>query len=692
TQIGLIGPTGRSVCHSRPGAGEVSASDRPYLREALARRGFVMGPPILDRLTGRRSIPFAMAVTQGDAVTGVLAVGLDLERASEALGRIALPEDARVVITDRRGVVLMEHPFRPERPVGRALVNTQLLQAARDMSAVTGVGIDVQGDERIFAAAVTRPVGDEAFMAIVSIERDAITGGPFRAMLRTLGMLAVTMALGLLAAWWFGRRSIVRPARKILGAVHRLQHGQLDSRVSLKDVMDAGEFSRIASAFNLMADSLQARQRDLESELERGKRAYELLEQVLNSFPDALIAVSQAGEVLMYNRAAALVVALDAQPPDEREWPQHYGLFHADGRTPYASGDLPLVRAAHGESGRGREMLIRNALVPEGRLFDCSYQPLREGGRISGGLTVFADVTERRRNQADLILLRRAVARLNDIVMITEAGPLAAPGPRIVFVNEAFGRLTGYSIREAVGQTPAMLYGPRTDEAALARMRKALLGGKAVREDLIHYARDGREMCLEVDTVPLASESGAYTHLISVLRDITARTDAERALRDSDQELEMFTRVLQRTAEAAKQITGQQSVRSTLQEVASQARLVIGSHAAQVSVTTESDWDQAVTALSLSGRNAVFATPRPLPAAADVYALTSGNGLPLRLTQAQLQTHPQLQGFAGLRDGNPPVRGLLALILTDRGGEEIGVLQVLDKEQGEFTERDEYVL
>jgi hypothetical protein len=38
------------------------------------------------------------------------------------------------------------------------------------------------------------------------------------------------------------------------------------------------------------------------------------------------------------------------------------------------------------------------------------------------------------------MLLEGSIARLNDIVIITEAAPFRAPGPRIVFVNEAFER------------------------------------------------------------------------------------------------------------------------------------------------------------------------------------------------------------------------------------------------------------
>jgi PAS domain S-box-containing protein len=278
------------------------------------------------------------------------------------------------------------------------------------------------------------------------------------------------------------------------------------------------------------------------------------------------------------------------------------------------------------------------------------------------------------------------VARLNDIVLITEAGP----SQRIVFVNEAFERLTGFSADEAIGNTPRMLQGPKTDHAALDRIEAAVAAWQPVREELVNYTRDGRELWLEVDIVPLADENGAHTHWIAVERDITARKEAERALLASERELQDFTRMLQRSADAAQDITSRKSLAETLQAVADQSRHVIGAHQSVVSLTASADWAQVVTASSVSDRYAAYRNDMPMPDGSGIYAIACETGRPLRLTHEQLLAHPRFRHFGG-RAGHPPVRGLLAVPLVDRNGGNIGLLLLSDKESGDFSERDEYV-
>ena len=122
----------------------------------------------------------------------------------------------------------------------------------------------------------------------------------------------------------------------------------------------------------------------------------------------------------------------------------------------------------------------------------CRRRIEARGYPFGAGLAVhLRDVTARHKAQEQLRLLESSIARLNDIVIITEAGPFNAPGPRIVFVNEAFERRTGYSPEEVLGRTPRLLQGQGTQRSELDRIRAAMEQWQPARVDLINYKKNG---------------------------------------------------------------------------------------------------------------------------------------------------------------------------------------------------------
>ena len=182
--------------------------------------------------------------------------------------------------------------------------------------------------------------------------------------------------------------------------------------------------------------------------------------------------------------------------------------------------------------------------APLDRWFAISAYPSDEGLAV-----YFRDVTQTHQDFAQLQLLKTAVSRLNDIVLITEGEPLGESGPRIIFVNEAFERRTGYTQAEVIGKTPRILQGPKTQRAELDRIGKALRAWQPVRGELINYTKSGEEFWLELDIVPIADSKGWVTHWVAVERDITERKMAQEAVLRLNSELE--DRVHQRTEQLA---------------------------------------------------------------------------------------------------------------------------------------------
>lgn len=155
-----------------------------------------------------------------------------------------------------------------------------------------------------------------------------------------------------------------------------------------------------------------------------------------------------------------------------------------------------------------------------------------EGVAFADGLVLqIQDVTARREAQAQLRLLEESIARLNDFVLITEAGPFDEPGPRIVFVNEAFEARTGYTRQEVLGRSPRFLQGPRTQRERLDCIHQAIVRWRPVRVDLINYRKDGAPFWVDLDISPVWDASRRLTHWVAVGRDVTQRQATEQRIR-----------------------------------------------------------------------------------------------------------------------------------------------------------------
>lgn len=177
--------------------------------------------------------------------------------------------------------------------------------------------------------------------------------------------------------------------------------------------------------------------------------------------------------------------------------------------------------------------------------FERDYPPLGRAFRIHAhptpnGLAVyFSDITQERQRQEQLRLLDAAISHLNDMVIISQPGPEHA---RIVYVNDAFERHTGYPRSDVMGRSPDILRGPGTDRADLDRIHSAIENGRGVRAELLCYSKSGEELWLDLEIVPLADDTGYCTHWVWVMRDITERKRDEEVLRLSEERFRMFAR------------------------------------------------------------------------------------------------------------------------------------------------------
>ena len=132
--------------------------------------------------------------------------------------------------------------------------------------------------------------------------------------------------------------------------------------------------------------------------------------------------------------------------------------------------------------------------------------------------------------QKHLEMLEACISKQNDILIIMNAEKTDDGEPRIMFVNDAFMRHTGYASEDVMGQPLRILQGSETQPNELKKMKKAMSAWQPVKTQLIHYKKNNEPFWLDLDIMPI-SEHGVYTHWIALGRDVTDTKNAEAEIR-----------------------------------------------------------------------------------------------------------------------------------------------------------------
>ena len=258
-------------------------------------------------------------------------------------------------------------------------------------------------------------------------------------------------------------------------------------------------------------------------------------------------------------------------------------------------------------------------------------------------------------------------------------GVLNPKSNEFLAVNQAALNDYGYAEREFLSMTLADLHAGPGLAALPVYLDDSL---PKLHGPYQHRRKDGSLFPVEVVARPIQFDGQPACFMVAL--DITARLKAEREVQE-----QLF--ILQRAADGAQSITLHLSLDGMVHELAEQARGVIGAHQAAVSLAFGDDPAQAMDALSLSSSYAPRRDQVLLPHGSGIYASCSRRTRPVRLSQAEVQQHPAWCQVGSPADRMRMMRGWLAVPLSGRDGRHVGVLQLSDEYDGDFTRQDEYV-
>ncbi len=139
------------------------------------------------------------------------------------------------------------------------------------------------------------------------------------------------------------------------------------------------------------------------------------------------------------------------------------------------------------------------------------------------------EIEQREQAEAQMRLQLAALeSAANGIVMTDRTG-------KIVWVNRAFTRLTGYEREEAIGKNPRVLKSGRHSTDFYRELWDSILSGQVWRGEVTNRRKDGTHYVEEMSITPVRQFGTEITHFIAIKQDVTARKLAEQALLESEE-------------------------------------------------------------------------------------------------------------------------------------------------------------
>jgi PAS domain S-box-containing protein len=247
----------------------------------------------------------------------------------------------------------------------------------------------------------------------------------------------------------------------------------------------------------------------------------QLLEEVVNAVPVRVFWKDKnlvyLGCNTLFARDAGFGGPKDVIGKDDSQmvWREQAESFRDDDRKVITSGQSKLLFEETLTNHEGQTITLLTSKLP-----------LRDArGEIIGVLGTSKDITERKRAQGSHSRLAMAVEQAAETIVITD---LTA---KILYVNPAFEKSTGYTRAEALGQHPRLLKSGKHDAAFYRQMWNVLTRGEVWHGHMINRRKDGRLYEEEATISPVRDATGRIINFVAVKRDVTREVQLESQLR-----------------------------------------------------------------------------------------------------------------------------------------------------------------
>ncbi len=262
--LGVRDARGNLVCSAIPFSSPENAQDQTYVQRAFETQQFFVREYEIQPSTGIASVCYSQLVVDAKGELAAIFAEQPLAWFYELAANAEHPPDTTITLIDQKGTVVARYP-NPKEWVGKVCPEVEIIKTIMAREEGNVEAEDIDGIRRLHVFTRLKGAQPGGFVC-ASTALNSVHASANEILLKNLLALAGVTLLVLAGAWLYGHLLIVRSVNLLLDLAHKLGQGELSARSGLR--RKDGEFSKLASAFDDMAESLQARdeQRSLAEE------------------------------------------------------------------------------------------------------------------------------------------------------------------------------------------------------------------------------------------------------------------------------------------------------------------------------------------------------------------------------------------------------------------------------------------
>ncbi|MDP3021425.1 MAG: PAS domain S-box protein [Methylococcaceae bacterium] len=201
--------------------------------------------------------------------------------------------------------------------------------------------------------------------------------------------------------------------------------------------------------------------------------------------------------------------------------------------------DIPIVKKRYANLLAGNEDTSQYRIISaqgDIRWFNDHALPIRDWqtGQVVRIYGAIQDITNRLLTEEKLYLMQHAMDSSNNGIIITD---LADSDYAIIYTNDAFVRMTGYTREKILGRNPRFLQKTDREQPDIDELRMALKNNHDGYAVLRNYRQDGSLFWNEINISPIRNRQGKITHYVGIQNDVTGRIEVETLQSKSEAKL-----------------------------------------------------------------------------------------------------------------------------------------------------------